>query len=371
MDLISGRACYAPGGRIDGVNPARSRNVVVAGQSESVVPLKGSCVLMIAVWLSLALWFPAGGSGLTAVSPAAATLQEVSEVEREWDAIQLRVTPKLLAYREASEEERTKITFSRELAEIGSFVRKYSETEPDFSAAARVFLAKEVLSATLGRDQEAVDILRQVAVDAHALVAGFAAIHAAKILTRLGDEDGVKALVESYATRKDNDPSLTQMLRDLERRFALRPGKPFPDLQVESLEGQVHTIQSLRGKVGLFFVFNAVHPASMDCLAQCQLAYKRNAEKGLKVLGLSLDDDPKRLRKSLQEVGVEYPVGWDEKLWKSPTVKLLGISTLPAIYILDPEGKIRFVDIPPTQVASFIDLALEDAREKGTLKDGG
>ena len=300
---------------------------------------------------------------------ATAPAQDASPAEKEWNVIQTRVTPKLVMYREADEETRAKINFAKEMADIGAFVRKYTDSEPDYAAAAQVYMGKEILAATLGMELDAVQMLRGVAGKAeNALIAGMAAVHAAEILMRLGDEGGVRGLVTAYEERKSHDPGLLGILKDMERRVALRPGKPFPAFTLKDLNGQDQSIAAKAGKVVVFAVLNVEHQASADCLTTCQQIHARLGDKGVAVWGVSLDREKEKLEQAMTRSGVEFPVSWEKSGWKSPVAERLGISALPMLFVLSPDGKVKYADVRPKELASFVDLALEEARDKGTLK---
>lgn len=311
-------------------------------------------------------------ASLAAASLAGARPQDPTPAEREWDEIERAVTPKLVRFQEASPEEQERITFHTEIARIGDYVRRYEEVEPDFAAAAQVFLARQILSGALQRHAEAIQLLRQVVSRADSsLVAGLAATHAAQIALDHGEFHQVAEIRRLYEERPERDAQLLEILVDLERRAALRPGQPFPDLAGEDLSGTRRSVADLRGRVVLFLVFNVEHEASRTALRQALLAHRRLAEQGAAVLAVSLDLERAKLEQELLEEKVDFPVLWDGRGWQSPLARRLGISTLPGLYVVDPEGRIQYVQVPPEQAASYVETALEVARQKKTLHGGG
>ena len=66
---------------------------------------------------------------------------------------------------------------------------------------------------------------------------------------------------------------------------------------------------------------------------------KRNG-KDFEILAINLDSDPNEAIAFLNKYPVDYPVVYDAE-GKYP--KLYGVKGMPTSYILDPQGKIRYV----------------------------
>jgi len=290
--------------------------------------------------------------------------------EREWQKITDEIVPKLVRFKGLAPEEKRKETFRAELARIGEFVRQYQASEPFYAASARVFMATQILAPALHRDREAVEVLVEVARGTEdEVLAGVAAVHAGELLLKLGDEGTLRALRDLYAGREKHDPQFLQRLDELCRQVRLQPGRPFPDLPLADLSGLKIEPASLRGRLLVVLVFNVEHEASMAEFEGLAALLAARKDPGLGALGISVDLDPKRLKEEAERLKVAFPIDGSGKGWEGPAVKELGLTGIPATFLVDPKGTILFTRIGPAgpELGPLVDHHLEQLREQGLL----
>jgi peroxiredoxin len=114
-------------------------------------------------------------------------------------------------------------------------------------------------------------------------------------------------------------------------------GSPAPEFSLADLDGRNINLHAYRGKVVLLnFWATWCEPCRKEIprFIQFQNAY---ASKGLQVIGISMDDDPKPVREFRSEYKVNYPlVIGDAKLAESYG----GVLGLPISFVIDPQGRI-------------------------------
>jgi peroxiredoxin len=275
--------------------------------------------------------------------PAARGEPEMTPAEREWQLILDEMIPKLVRFRGLPDEEKRKETFRAELARIGEYVRKHQTTEPVAAATARVFMANQILAQALRREREAIEVLRDVAQKCEDVVlAGFAAVTAGDLLLRLGDETGLRALRELYGARPDKDPQFLARLDDQLRQIRLQPGRPFPDLPLADLAGRKIEPAQLRGRLTIVLVFNLDHEASREEFERLVALRKELADPGLGALAISVDKEVERVRKEAERLEVDFPIDCSGREWEGPAVKELGLTGIPATFLLDPDGTLLY-----------------------------
>ncbi len=109
-----------------------------------------------------------------------------------------------------------------------------------------------------------------------------------------------------------------------------------PDFTLNDLQDSTHTLSEYRGKVVLVdFWATWCAPCILEVPGLVKL-YNEYKEKGLVILGMSLDTDQKRLRNFVAKNKVEYPV-----LIKARAVSALyAVRAIPTAYLIDKNGKI-------------------------------
>lgn len=124
-----------------------------------------------------------------------------------------------------------------------------------------------------------------------------------------------------------------------------------PVFSAETLDGQVITHDSLRGKVVLVnFWATWCLPCRVE-MPLLQAMADRHRDAGLVVLGLSRDegpDDP--VRRFLAEREIDYPVA---VVGRETERRFGGLAGYPTSFLLDRAGKIRHQALGPLAMVSF------------------
>jgi peroxiredoxin len=114
--------------------------------------------------------------------------------------------------------------------------------------------------------------------------------------------------------------------------------KQAPQFVREDLSGKKLDLSALRGKVVLLNFW-------ATWCAPCQLemprfvAWQRQyGQRGLQVVGISMDDDPELVRKVYAKLRVNYPVAMGDEQFGELYGGVLG---LPVTYLIDTNGEVR------------------------------
>jgi thiol-disulfide isomerase/thioredoxin len=74
-------------------------------------------------------------------------------------------------------------------------------------------------------------------------------------------------------------------------------------------------------------------------------AYEKYHSKGFDIVGVSLDEDRAALDGFIKDKGVAWPQYFDGKGWENKLARQYGITSIPATYLLDQNGKIVSVGL--------------------------
>jgi len=123
-----------------------------------------------------------------------------------------------------------------------------------------------------------------------------------------------------------------------------------PDFTLPQLEGPPLTLSSYRGKVVLLdFWATWCDPCREETPHLVDLQ-QRYGDRGLQIIGVSMDDGPEPVRAFYQQFHINYPV----VLGNAKTGELYGgVLGLPIAFLIDRDGRIYAKHIGATDVGVF------------------
>lgn len=119
---------------------------------------------------------------------------------------------------------------------------------------------------------------------------------------------------------------------------AVKTGDAFPELSTVQFEGKLP--DNLKGKIVLVDFWASWCGPCKGSFPVLEELHKRYAGKGVVVLGINLDETKEAKEEFLAHHAVTFPIVRDQK---QQLVKQVGVATMPSSFILDGEGKVRFV----------------------------
>ena len=137
---------------------------------------------------------------------------------------------------------------------------------------------------------------------------------------------GVVAVLPSSVTGQDVD------------RF--RPWRgPTPPLELKDLAGNTHTLAQYQGRVVLINFWATWCPPCRDEMPSLQHLHQRLAGQPFVILGVNYGESPGRISGFLRQVTVDFPILRDPR---HEAVEAWRVRTLPATFLIGPDGQIRY-----------------------------
>ncbi len=116
--------------------------------------------------------------------------------------------------------------------------------------------------------------------------------------------------------------------------------KPAPDFTLKTLNGPNLRLGEQRGQVVMInFWASWCGPCKQE-MPHLNRLHDKYGDAGFKLLGVNIDDDPKKASAAAAALGVKFPVLLDAA---KDVSRLYGLSAMPTTFVIDRDGRVRYV----------------------------
>lgn len=138
------------------------------------------------------------------------------------------------------------------------------------------------------------------------------------------------------------------------RLEAATSGKPAPDFTLNDPDGKPVTFSQVKGKIKIIdFWASWCGPCRLNNPKVKEL-YNEYKDKGLEIIGVSLDTDAKRWKEAIEKDGLPWIHVSSLKGWKCPVASSYGVSMVPALFVVDSNNKIIATGLKGDSLRNFI-----------------
>jgi thiol-disulfide isomerase/thioredoxin len=137
-------------------------------------------------------------------------------------------------------------------------------------------------------------------------------------------------------------------------------GKPVKQFTRTTLDGQTVSPAAYKGKVLLIDFWALYCPPCLKGIDHMKTYYHKYKQKGFEVLGINLDSSREKLEKYIDEKKIEWPIIFSGKGWKDETRKLFNLVNIPAYWLVDKKGILRYVGLEGEELKKAILTLLEE-----------
>ena len=135
-------------------------------------------------------------------------------------------------------------------------------------------------------------------------------------------------------------------------------GKAAPDFALKNADGQNVRLTDLRGDVVMINFWATWCGPCREEMPLLDEMHARYSRVGFSLLGVNIDDDPRRAEEMIDALGVTFPVVFDADKKVS---EQYDVSAMPVTILLDREGVVRYVH--KGYKPGYEDKYLEQVRE--------
>ncbi len=148
---------------------------------------------------------------------------------------------------------------------------------------------------------------------------------------------------DAFKARED----VARVIKQLENLANVAIGKPFVDITSKDPKGNEVSLSDYAGK-GKYVLVDFWAAWCGPCrneMPNVVEAYKKYKEKGLEIVGVSLDRTHEEWTRGISELRITWPQMSDLSFWQSPAVEAYAIRGIPHTVLLDPNGVIIAKDL--------------------------
>ena len=176
-------------------------------------------------------------------------------------------------------------------------------------------------------------------------------------------EKGLKELTFIYdklTGRGKDNPYANKILQRIEKLKALETGAVAPHFSLSTPDGETKVLHEIPGKVKIIdFWASWCYPCRKENPFMVKL-YEKYHDKGLEIIGVSLDNDHKKWTTAIQKDGLPWIHVSALKKWKCEAVSLYDVQSVPHTVILDSQNRVIARNVRGEELGKLIAKLLGD-----------
>mgnify|MGYP002623566611 CR=1 FL=1 len=170
------------------------------------------------------------------------------------------------------------------------------------------------------------------------------------------DPAKIRQLIGMMPADLQQRPAIVDILTRLELQEQTAVGKTIPDFTMATPDGGELNVMSevAKNKVTLLdFWASWCGPCRQEMPFMVAL-YGKYKDKGLGIVGISLDKDHDSWTKAIGELGITWPQISDLKYWQSEAAEMFQVQAIPHVIVVDQQGVILNRGIRGEELENFI-----------------
>ena len=246
---------------------------------------------------------------------------------------------------------------------LKGFIGTWSGTAA--SGSAMVMLGQ--IYSQIGRGADAKEILNRYIesdIPKEPTEEGMAWLSLANACLGEDDFDGAAKALNKAIAHEGIDPKMKQsaegMLARLETMKKLKIGAEAIDFKATDITGKPISIADYRGKVLLLDFWATWCAPCRAEMPNVKEVYATYNTKGFDILGVSMDNNRQALDSYLEEQGMKWRQIYDGKGWQAEIGQVYAVQSIPATYLIDKQGKIRYKNLRGDELEEAVARLLKE-----------
>jgi len=139
---------------------------------------------------------------------------------------------------------------------------------------------------------------------------------------------------------------------DAEKKLAIG-GEPI-HFEVKSISGEKLSPAAYKGKVLLIDFWATWCGPCVAEMPNVKSVYAKYHGQGFEIVGISLDQSRDKLDMYLERQEIKWPQYFDGKYWNNDIAVSYGVKSIPATFLVDKKGKIRYKSLRGKQLETAV-----------------
>ena len=154
-----------------------------------------------------------------------------------------------------------------------------------------------------------------------------------------------------------DDGKLRNLKKKLDGLANSRMSATLPSFSATTMNGVKVNSTQMKGKVGVISTWASWNYPSMEIQRRLRKLQRKHSGS-LSLVSICLDGARREVDQRVKRDTIDWAVIWDGKLFQTPLVQQLGLYVVPAMVVVNKQGKIVARDLEPNQVEPEIEKLL-------------
>lgn len=143
----------------------------------------------------------------------------------------------------------------------------------------------------------------------------------------------------------------------------VRVGMEAPPFSATDINGTSIDLSKSKGTITILFFWATWCEPCIQEFTKVKNLYSLFNGRGVKFIGISLDDDIGDLKGFVKQEEIDWPQLFDGKRWKGTLPALYHVQAIPTMFILDKENKVRYIGNEVESISRIITTLLSESEE--------
>lgn len=171
---------------------------------------------------------------------------------------------------------------------------------------------------------------------------------------------GYKLFMKPQYRELHKNPGFQALLRLMKDKIGL--DQPARDFTVRLTDGSDFSLSSRKGKVVLVDFWNVRCAPCVKAFPELKALYAQHHERGLEIVGISLDTEKELLHDFLKKNDIPWPIACSCRGWRDELVSLYHVDATPSTWLIDRHGVLRFNDVRGDELKTAIEELLQNGQ---------